>query len=504
MVRVVRGLGIGLVTLAVLATATASEFAMGESSSARIIRVAQKSKTVKKRTVGKSTKTADEPEASATPKPAAEEKPATAVSESGLKFSSDIAPILVANCAGCHIRKTKKGGNLDMTSFKKLMDGVPNKEKVIEAGKPGDSHLVLHVKGEEDPKMPPGQVNLSEGAIEKIEQWIKAGALLDAGKDPNAPIESYASSPEDLRKAQLAKQTPEQRDKMVEEIGLARWKKASPKNTPEVINGKHFLLFSTLPKTRADAVLKRLDEQYEAARTMLGKDAVEWGEKGSLFVFNDVGSFGEFVEANERRQVEAGDAATAEFTVPEPYAAAVDPMGGREGPEPLAAASTPKKASRTKRGKASAAVEEANLGGPDRSLAGLLTEQFISGVARRSGKPPRWLTLGLGALFASRVEPSSPYYRKIRGQAFEVCQLGWQSKASEALGDQDKTEVVRAVGFAILDWVVNWSPRSLQPFVTEMGAGGNKLDDAIGKVFSLSREQMLSASGQFIMSRYGR
>ena len=130
----------------------------------------------------------------------------------------------------------------------------------------------------------------------------------------------------------------------------------------------------------------------------------------------------------------------------------VDPLGGREGVESLAAA-TPKKASRTKRKAASAASDDANTGGPERTLAGVLTEHFVIGAAQRGGKPPRWLTLGLGALVASRVEPGSLYYRKIRREAFEICQLGWQSKASEALGDQEQTDVVRAVGFAILDWV---------------------------------------------------
>ena len=63
-----------------------------------------------------------------------------------------------ANCVGCH-RGDRPGltrGKLDMTSFAKLMQGTP-KEKVIEPTKPDDSHLILRVKGEETPRMPPGR-----------------------------------------------------------------------------------------------------------------------------------------------------------------------------------------------------------------------------------------------------------------------------------------------------------------------------------------------------------
>ena len=53
-----------------------------------------------------------------------------------------------------------------------------------------------------------------------------------AGIDPKAPMEKYAASVDDLRKAELARMTPEQRDQRVEEAGRQRWKKANPKVAP--------------------------------------------------------------------------------------------------------------------------------------------------------------------------------------------------------------------------------------------------------------------------------
>jgi hypothetical protein len=488
MSRVVWGLGLSFSCLMVAASVSVPEVEADVTPAGRVIRVAQKQKTAKKKA---RTTPAEEP---ATP-------PAT-LAGGILKFSKDIAPILVSNCADCHIRQAKKRGDFDMTTFEKLMKGT-SKEKVIEPGNPDESHLVLRIKGEETPKMPQGgNRNLSQEAIAKIEQWVRAGAALDTGVDPKAPIESYASSPEDLRKAALAKMSPAQRDKQVETVGRDRWKKASPKTTPELTSGTHFMLFSTLPKARASAALKKVEDQYETVRSLAGPTSVDWGEKASLFVFNDSASYGEFVQSNEKREVETGEPGTSQFAVPQPYVAVIDPLGGRDAPEPLAS-SAPKKASRSKKGRPGG-TDEASLGGAERTLAGLLTEQFAIGATARTGKPPRWVTLGLGALISSRVEPGSPYYRKIRRDALEVCNLGWVSKANDALGDQERTGVVRAVGFAILDALSKNNASALPPLIAEMAAGGNKLDEAIGAVLDMNRAQFLNASGEYVMTNYGR
>src|SRR5262245_1186347 len=89
----------------------------------------------------------------------------TAGRDPGLKFSRDIAPILVGNCIGCH-NPERKRGKFDLTTFEKLMAGS-DVEKVIVPGKPEESHLVLRLRGEETPKMPQGaNNNLADEAIE--------------------------------------------------------------------------------------------------------------------------------------------------------------------------------------------------------------------------------------------------------------------------------------------------------------------------------------------------
>ena len=289
---------------------------------------------------------------------------------------------------------------------------------------------------------------------------------------------------------------PEQRDKHVETVGLERWKKAGPKLKPEVTPGTHFLFFGNVPKPRASAALKVLETQFTQLKSLLGPTAVEWGEKASLYVFNDAASFGEFVRSAENREVESGEIATAKFSVPEPYVAVVDPQGGRDE-SPTAA--TSKRPGRSKRGESNTSTE-----GGERSLPGVLTEQFVTAVVGRSGKPPRWLTLGLGAQHASRVEPRAAYFQKLRRDAAELARQGWVPKANEALGDSTKAESVRAVGFAILDSLSNSPYKAALPqFVRGMSAGGDRIDNVLGEVLDLSREQFLNGTGEFVETRYG-
>jgi mono/diheme cytochrome c family protein len=412
---------------------------------------------------------------------------AAPANDTGLKFSSDIAPILVTNCIRCHDGKKKA---FDMTSFEMLMKGAKG-EKVIVPGMPEESHLVLRINGEETPKMPQGgNNNLSEEAIARIGQWVKEGARLDAGIDPKAPMEKYASTPEMLRKAALAKLSPEERDKAVEAVGLERWKKGTSKTTPEVSRGAHFILFSNLPKERTSSTLKVMEQKYTQLKGLLGPSALDWPEKASLYVYNDKNSFVEFVRNVENRDVDRDTLGSSNFGVPQPYVAVVDPFGGMDEP------AAPKRTSRSRK------ADDEGSTGAERSLSGLLTENLASGVLSHAGKPPRWITLGVGAYLASTTDPRSAYTHRLRKSAFELAELGWNAKAIEALGDQTKPEDIRAIGFAINEWLAASSKGAYPAFVQAMLGGGEKLDDVIQNVLGGSRDEFLGYSGQWV-ARYG-
>ncbi len=421
-----------------------------------------------------------------------------------IKFSRDIAPILVGNCIRCHNPQQRRG-RFDLTTFQKLMNGS-EKGKVIVPGNPEQSQLILRVRGEADgQKMPPGQTNLAPETIAKLEDWIKAGARLDAGKEPTATLESIAPTVEARRKSELAKLSVEERDKKVEAASLERWKKASSKTEPTVTPGKNFLLFSNLPPDRAQKLLKSLDEQRGTLMTILGPQAsgsLSGLEKISLFVFNDVPSYVEFVRSNENREVEQGIEAHGRLDVEQPYLAAADPLNGAAEPAGAATSkATPKKSSRSKK----AAAEEAP-DGPDRTLAGLLTEQLAGSALTAGGKPPRWLVYGLGAYLASGADPrGSTYYRKLGETAAEQYRLGWVAKANEGLGGDAAPETIRALGFSLCDWMATAMRPQFPFFVRGMLEGGEKLDDVIRGCFgdAVTREAFLNEWGGFIVARSG-
>jgi mono/diheme cytochrome c family protein len=405
--------------------------------------------------------------------------------DGGLKFSRDIAPILAANCADCHGGAQPKG-QFNLTTFQGLLNGG-KKGKEIVPGKPDESRLVQLVQAGEMPRG--NNRKLSAEAIAKITSWVKAGARLDAGIDPAADLKSYAPTADDLRRAELAKLPPEQRDAKAREVALERWKKASSKTTPELTTDKHFLLFGNLPKKRAESTLKTLEAQLGALRGLLGPRAAALNgpEKISVYVFNDANAYAEFVRAIENREVEAGDEAHGRLDVETPYLAAADPLGGRDEPA--------RKPGRSK-------GEDA--AGAERSLAGLLTEQLATAATAAAGKPPRWLSLGLGAFFGSRVEPGSPYYRRLRSEAAEQLRIGWTAKANEALGGEGGTQRLRAMGLSLVEWLAALGGPMLRGVLGGLLDGQEKLDDVIkaGWGPSATRDQFIGVWGEYVASHY--
>jgi hypothetical protein len=344
--------------------------------------------------------------------------------------------------------------------------------------------------------MPQGNNNnLSDEAIARIESWVKSGARLDAGIDPKALLTTYAPTTEQLRVAELKKMTAEQRDKMVESVGMQRWKQASPKNTPEVTPSAHFLLFSTLPKDRAVAATKGLETAYTQLRSILSRPsapALDWAEKTSLFVFNDTKGFVEFVRSLENREVEPAETGSANFGTKEPYVVVIDPFGGKE--EPSAA----RRSTRPRKGDDEAAASE-------RSVAGLLAEQMAIGVLKEGKSAPAWLCLGVGAYFAAGLDPRSTYVHRVRTSAAAQFEQGWTPKANDALAGVSRNDETRAVGYAIIDWMTHdpQGRRLFPAFVRGvMDEGGSKIDDVLQSVFSARRQDLLYNSGEWVAAHY--
>jgi Planctomycete cytochrome C len=423
-------------------------------------------------------------------------KPAAA---EGPSFAKDVAPILVANCIGCH-REGQPGlnrGKLDLTTFEKLMKGTTANEKVVQPGKPSDSHMILRIKGEEEPRMPQGGNNngLAADVISRFENWVKAGATLDAGLDPKAPIESYAASLDDFERSKLAKLSPKDREAKIQSVGLERWKKANPNLKPEITPGEHFVLFSNLPKDRAVSTVKALDAQHGNLRRLIGPGATDWVEKVSLYVFDDRKDYVEFVRTIQQGEVDPEESGRGDLRIAEPYVVVPDPHDSGKT-EPAAK----RKTGGRRRG------ERDSEGGSHRSLVGLLGEHTAEAAVSADGKSPRWLAAGVGAYVGSQIDRRADHFRKLRETALEKYQQGWPTKTNEVLGDGAgvSPDEFRAISFALVECLTSPRYRELFPdLITGLRKGGDKLDDVLKDVYGATREEFFNDTGVWVAESYG-
>ncbi len=106
-----------------------------------------------------------------------------------VSFSKDVAPILLANCLGCHDAESREGG-YDLSTFAKMLKTGDSGETIVTAGSAEGSELLRRlVTSDEDERMPAESDALPAHSVALIRDWISQGANYDA-KDTSAPLSS--------------------------------------------------------------------------------------------------------------------------------------------------------------------------------------------------------------------------------------------------------------------------------------------------------------------------
>jgi mono/diheme cytochrome c family protein len=103
-----------------------------------------------------------------------------------VSFSKQVAPILVKNCGGCHVRETK--GDFSMASYQALMKGGPNGPAVVPHDLSAGSLIALVESGD----MPPMDREVKPRDLNILKDWIEQGAAFD-GKSKSAELTSFVS-----------------------------------------------------------------------------------------------------------------------------------------------------------------------------------------------------------------------------------------------------------------------------------------------------------------------
>jgi len=122
--------------------------------------------------------------------------PTAATDEQVRFFESQVRPVLVENCAGCHnATKTKAGLRLDSRAA--ALTGGDSGPAVI-PGKPEESPLIAAIRYE-GPEMPP-KGKLPAKQVEALTQWVKMGAPWPGGEPSPAPTAGAPEPASNIRK----------------------------------------------------------------------------------------------------------------------------------------------------------------------------------------------------------------------------------------------------------------------------------------------------------------
>ncbi len=281
-----------------------------------------------------------------------------------VSFASDIAPLLVDNCNGCHIDAMQTRGGLRMDTFAQMLRGGDSGD-VIVPGRGEQSLLVQKLRGQVGQRMPAGgRPALSEESIKLISTWIDEGATLD-GASENQPLRVMSQL------AWAAAATPEEMS--------SRRKELAGKNMRLVLGGSgdvktketdHFLVMGAASQGTIDLVAKEAEANMKLAESVVRTDSGEGFYRGraTIFVMPRRYDYSEFAKMVEGRGIPSAWTSHWGFDGIDAYIAMV--ASDRDEEEAIAA----------------------RLSAPVVSLA----------VATRGQGLPRWLAEGVGRVTAAR------------------------------------------------------------------------------------------------------
>lgn len=342
-----------------------------------------------------------------------------------VSFAFEVAPVLVANCVGCH-DAMQPDGNLSMVSLASLLRGGRNGAPVV-SGEGAASLLVRKLRGKEidGQPMPLGKPALPDDVVDKIERWIDQGLKLDL-LSAAASLESVAAagrarslSHEDLRTARFD---------AVDGV----WRRSIADEEPEVVTRDDLRLVGNLPaerlETLADAAAAALDD----VAGVLGRD----------------------------RPVVKGGIVVLAFSKPYDYSAFWENVLGAERPKGL-----------TRHAGVAGDVVFGALVAPevDSPAARLdaraaLAEEFAAAAFVSRGAP-EWFARAAGRAVAVKAVPKSALAKAARGEATERLQQ-LRRPASVIDGTASPADG-SAVGGA---------------FLSTVSAGGSRLGAILGKL----------------------
>ena len=401
-------------------------------------------------------------QATAPPSAVAPTKPIVAVKlkPGEVSFAADVAPVLVAQCVGCHDAMQPEA-NLSMVTLERLLRGGRGGSAVV-SGKGTESLLIKKIKGAgiEGQRMPLGKPPLADEVIATIQKWIDQGAKLDL-LTPQAEMETLAAagrsqklSHDDLKEVRFR-------------AGGSLWARSIPDDKAVAIERGDVLVSGNLSAAKmeeladaAEAVAGRLQEQM-----MGGKSPII---KGGIVVYGfakgyDLSSFWQTVFSDDRpKGITAGGGVLGDVV----YAAVIPPTTDK-----------------TSGGKASGGKDDAEA-----NTRVLLAEQMTAAALLGRGVPA-WFAKGAGRAVAMKFEPKAGLvetWRRDLPAAVQRC----GSPADFFSGHGDSVAMA-TVGGGFIGAIMP-SVSRLEALVGQLDAG-TPFDQAFINVFRSPPQQLFEA-----------
>ncbi|QEG42773.1 c-type cytochrome domain-containing protein [Roseimaritima ulvae] len=218
-----------------------------------------------------------------------------------VSFALDVAPLLVANCNGCHIDAMQVRGGLRMDTFAQLLSGGDS-GAIITPGKGDESLLVQKLRGQAGDIMPAGgRPKLADEEIQLISTWITEGAAMD-GNSEDQPLRTMAG----LAWARNA--SHEELMERREQLAADKWKlgatPAAQQSTSKAASENFFIVGSASPET-LEMVQQSAEAALEKIQTIVKAEPGQPMFKGrvTLYVLPKRYEYSEFSKMVERRSV---------------------------------------------------------------------------------------------------------------------------------------------------------------------------------------------------------
>jgi mono/diheme cytochrome c family protein len=391
----------------------------------------------------------------ATATPTAEPAVRRATGKETVSFARDVAPLLVANCHGCHIDAMRTRGGLRMDTFAQLLQGGDS-GAVIKPGTGETSLLVQKLRGDVGERMPAGgRPPLAEASIQLISTWIDEGATLD-GASPTQPLSvmsqlAWAAAASSQQLSERRQQLADSHLQLVTQSGS----KIQSKTTD------HFLVAGPASPGTIELVARLAEEQMKTVKTVVAGEAGEAFFRGraTVFVLPKRYDYSEFAKMVEGRGIPANWSSHWSHDGIEAYAAVV-------------------------------ATEQDD----EDAIADRLAAPLVSlAVATRSSDVPRWLAEGAGVATASRNVQSRDREARRKEQEQIVQAVASMGSAKDFLDGKLSPEQSDRIGAAIATTMLDRTHRRNFDALLRLLAAGQPFSQAFAEAFRSSPAEFIDA-----------